>query len=320
MEGQNPIIIKKVKKSHHSGAHGGSWKVAYADFVTAMMAFFLLLWLITMVAPEKRARVANYFRNFSLFEKGGTTILDLRNQAELGNIMVGDGDRATESTEEKVPGNPAAEPAKKLEDVLAERLEKELGDVKDQVMIREFEGGVRIELMDSEGSPMFASGRSELLPEGKRVLKVLSKDIIASGTKLAIEGHTDGFVYQSKQFSNWELSTDRASAARRELEADGLKPDQLLRVAGFAATMPLIKENPLDARNRRITLVLFTKENANPPANPKAAPLVPAVPALVQPPDNSEFVIVQDGANQGQDKMVGSKLPIDPVQSYLFGR
>jgi chemotaxis protein MotB len=308
VEGQSIIIIKRVKKVTQSGAHGGSWKVAYADFVTAMMAFFLLLWLITMIAPEKRARVANYFKNFSVFDKSGNTVVESFRATSIGLIVGDEGER---------PGGPAeandnpvndveGAPEKQLKQELEAKLEQELGDQKDQVMIQTFEGGVRIEVIDSESNPMFPRGRSELTPEGKKVLKVISEDLIARGSKIALEGHTDAFNYLSKQYSNWELSTERASAARRELESNGLPAERLLRVAGFAATEPLIKENAYDPRNRRISIMVFDQQPRLVSASAKNQP--------VQLSSNQTNQPVQVAPERPQNN------PIDPVQQYLFNR
>ena len=148
-------------------------------------------------------------------------------------------------------------PAKRFKQALDEKVQQELGEWKDQVLVKAFDGGVRIELVDSDSSPMFHKGRSDMTPEGKKVLKVIGENVLTSGSKVALEGHTDAFNYASKQYSNWELSTERASAARKRLEFDGLPPERLLRVAGFAATEPLIKDDPFDPRNRRISIVVF---------------------------------------------------------------
>jgi chemotaxis protein MotB len=308
MEGQNIIIIKKVKKIAHSAPHGGSWKVAYADFVTAMMAFFLLLWLITMVAPEKRARVANYFKHFSMFDKSGDTFLDLEKTTVAG-VMFGD-DKLGSSPEpdrqgDRDNGNEVMTPEKQFQQELEKKIEQELGDTKDQVMVQAFEGGVRIELIDAAGSPMFTKGRSEITPEGKKVLKVIGENLITSGSKVALEGHTDAFTFPSKQQSNWELSTERASAARKELEHDGLPPERLLRVAGFADTEPLIKDDAFDPRNRRISIVVY---------GPR--------PSLVGVPKDSEVQVASASADQTTAAAPQSvqEDPIDPVHQYLFNR
>ncbi len=311
MEGQNVIIIKKVKKGGNGGSHGGSWKVAYADFVTAMMAFFLLLWLISMVAPEKRARVAHYFKHFSVFDKSGSTMLE-SNKAPASGLMIGE-----DSNEE--PGGPAepndnpsdaevTTPEKQLKQEIEKQLAEVMADRKDQVMVDTFDGGVRIELIDGEGAPMFPRGGSELTPDGKRVIRVISESLISHGSKIALEGHTDAHGYAAKQFSNWELSTERASAARKELERNGLAQDRLLRVAGFAATEPLIAEDPYDPRNRRISIVVFEQ-----PPSLADAPEPPPNPQHDPNPDPGEKERIMLAKPQSTESS-----PIDPVQQYLF--
>ncbi len=259
MKQQKTIIIKKSKKRGHEGSHGGSWKVAYADFVTAMMAFFLLLWLITMVSPEKRARVASYFKYFALFQHAGTSMME-------GSVEIMD-ERAGEAP--KVPkelgrGSMDVLSREQLKDRLKKQIEEKLADVKDQVMVDIFEGGVRIQLVDKKGKPMFSLGSAEPTEDAKKILKVIAESIRDINNKIAIEGHTDALTYSTNKYTNWELSTERASAARRELERYGMDPDRLTKVAGYAATDPLIKEDPTDPRNRRISiLLLYPSEKIN---------------------------------------------------------
>lgn len=246
------IIIKKVKKRGHEGGHGGQWKVAYADFVTAMMAFFLLMWLIAMVAPEKRARVADYFKHFDLFDQSGSSFMEQNSE-----IMNEAGGQAPEVPKKIGKGSTDVMSREQLKEKLKRGIETRLGDVKDQIMVDIFEGGVRIQLIDKEGSPMFPLGRSEPSPTAKKILRVITENIKDLDNKIAIEGHTDAFSYASNRYTNWELSTERASAARKELEYNGLNPDHITRVAGYAATEPLIKDNPNDPRNRRISIILL---------------------------------------------------------------
>jgi chemotaxis protein MotB len=308
LEGQNVIIIKKVKKVGHGGAHGGSWKVAYADFVTAMMAFFLLLWLISMVAPEKRARVAHYFKHFSMFDKSGNTLLDATRATPVGAFVGEDGfERPGQDSQpaSETDGKEEVKPGEQLKQELERVVEQELGDQKDQVLVKAFEGGVRIELVDNDGSPMFPRGRSEMTPEGKKIIKVISENLIPSGSQIALEGHTDAYNYGSRQYSNWELSTERASAARRELEVNGLPQERLLRVAGFAANDPLIKDNPYDPKNRRISIVVFE------PRHP-----------VVDAPGQPRAKVASNAADPSTLKEVPKPQmgPVDPVQQYLFSQ
>ena len=257
MEGQ-PIIVKKVKKGH-GGGHGGAWKVAYADFVTAMMAFFLLMWLLAMVSPEKRAGVSYYFKYFNLFDKAGMSFVQQMITPKI-NLMdehaAGKPDLSGQSDIEEEER--AAKSGEELKERIKGEIDKKLPDVKDQVIVDIFEGAVRVEILDKETGTMFPLGSSDISANGKRILKIIAPFLIDSGRKIAIEGHTDALVYaDSNKFSNWELSTERASAARKELERDGLPPDMLVRVTGYAATNPLVKDNLYDPRNRRISILLF---------------------------------------------------------------
>lgn len=257
MEGQ-PVIIKKVRKKGHGGGHGGAWKVAYADFVTAMMAFFLLMWLLAMVSPEKRAGVSYYFKHFNVFDKGGLSFVDSKLTPKVKLLD----DDATGKPELTLQIEEEEERALKSGEALSERLKKEieskLSDFKDQIIIDTFEGAVRVEILDRETGTMFPLGSAEISSNGKRILKIISPAIITSNRKIAIEGHTDALVFAaSNKYSNWELSTERASAARREMERDGLPPEMLIRVTGYAATEPLIKDNLYDPRNRRISILMF---------------------------------------------------------------
>ncbi len=259
MEGQ-PVIIKKVAKKGHGGGHGGAWKVAYADFVTAMMAFFLLMWLLAMVSPEKRAGVSYYFKHFNVFDKSGLSFVETKVNPKV-NLM---DDQALGKPELslQIDGGDEEEKAQKSAEILSEKLKKEievkLSDFKDQIIIDTFEGAVRVEILDKETGTMFALGSAEISANGKRILKTIAPAIIASNRKIAIEGHTDAVVYAAPQkYSNWELSTERASIARKELERAGLPPEMLIRVTGYAATEPLIKTNVYDPRNRRISILMF---------------------------------------------------------------
>jgi chemotaxis protein MotB len=257
MEGQ-PVIIKKARKKGHGGGHGGAWKVAYADFVTAMMAFFLLMWLLAMVSPEKRAGVSYYFKHFNVFDKSGLSFIDNKVNPKV-NLM---DDQAIGKPELTLKIEDEEERAQKSAEALSERLKKEievkLSDFKDQIIIDTYEGAVRIEILDKETGTMFPLGSSEISTNGKRILKIISPSIITSNRKIAIEGHTDALVFAaSHKYSNWELSTERASAARREMERNGLPPEMLIRVTGYAATEPLVKSNLYDPRNRRISILMF---------------------------------------------------------------
>ncbi len=248
------IIIKKVKKGH-AGAHGGAWKVAYADFMTAMMAFFLLMWLLSMVVPEKRAGVEQYFKEFSLFDKQNA--LDVRQ----GGAMIPDKDKPPipqrdELTEPDQSGEPAVQPPI-IEKKLREAIEINLPDLKNDIMVEATDIGVRIQLLYDEKDPMFAKGSPELTASGKKALRVITEQLMPVPNKIAVEGHTDSVNFSGGKYTNWELSTARASSARVAMELSGLAPDRLARVSGFASTQPLYPENPADPRNRRVSLLVM---------------------------------------------------------------
>ncbi len=237
------IIVKKIKKGH-GDHHGGSWKVAYADFVTAMMAFFLLLWLLSMLDPIKRAAVADYFRHFNLLESGRSFMeASSAIQKEIKTTL-----------EESAPGET---PAEKFKDMMKRVIEERLKELKDHIMIDTVEGGVRIQIVDLEGDPMFPSGSSEPTKKAKEILKVVAENIKDEKGKIAVEGHTDAVPFRKGRITNWELSTDRASSARRELEENGVDPAKIARVVGYADTLPLIQDDPKDPRNRRISIILM---------------------------------------------------------------
>jgi len=246
------IIIKKVKKNDHGGHHGGSWKVAYADFVTAMMAFFLLLWLITMTSPEKRARISSYFKYFSLFDSGGTSII------EKTSSMFEEAGPNDQKAFREIPDQNTLNlmSSKELEATLEKGILEKLGSLKDQVIVDIVDEGVRIQIVDKEGSLMFEKGSTKPTEKARQILKIIAENINSLPNKVIIEGHTDALPFSDREYSNWELSTERASSARKELEANGLDPGRIMRVAGYADTDPLIKENPFDPRNRRISIIL----------------------------------------------------------------
>jgi len=275
----SPIIIIKKRKRPREDRHGGSWKVAYADFVTALLAFFLLLWLITMVSPEKRAALSDYFRNFSLFEEtssSGQSFLDKSTQVldkqgtdakmsakepragaakdsrervtdSMGFNVIEIAEKGTISTEDLV---------KKLKTAIEEKLKF----VKNQIFVDVVEGGVRIQIVDMEGSPMFNLGSAEPTVKAQQILAIVADNIRDVPNRVAIEGHTDSAPFRGGQITNWELSTSRSSAARRELENNGIDPSRIARVVGYADQELYIRENPRDPRNRRISIILIQKK------------------------------------------------------------
>lgn len=267
MERQKLTIIKRKGKSGGAGHHGGSWKVAFADFMTAMMAFFLLMWLLSMGPQKKQAELANYFKTFSLFGEGGTVAQQMltdetspgnppqsaQSQAPSPTTNENEGE-ATQSDVQDTTGVEMDEMKAKLEQEIQERL----ADAEDQIVIDRFDGGIKIDIMDKIGRPMFKLGSTELTDSAKQIIRVIAENIRQSTHKIEIEGHTDAVRFTSKDtYGNWELSTARASAARIELEKNGLSSTLLSRVSGYADTEPIIEKDPFDPRNRRISLRLL---------------------------------------------------------------
>ena len=253
MEDRSKIIIRKGNKKSHGGHHGGAWKVAYADFVTAMMAFFLLLWLLSMTAPEKRIALAEYFNTFSLFkeqaQQSGTSVLD----KSTGVLNSG---RSVQSETKRIIVEKKATP-EELAKIMRGAIDDKLQAIKNQVLIETTKEGLKIQIVDNEGSEIFRSGSDEPTEKARQIIRLVSENLREKQNRIIIEGHTDSAPFKSAQKTNWELSTSRASAARRELENNGIDPNRIARVVGYADQDPLIKENPKDLRNRRISIILL---------------------------------------------------------------
>jgi chemotaxis protein MotB len=261
-----PIIVIK-KKGGHGGHHGGAWKVAYADFVTAMMSLFIVLWLMAQNDPVKKA-VAGYFN-----DPRGTGNL-------LGTTMSGTGQGAAPAADKNT---------QQLQD-MKEKLEKEIAARKDlQKLIKQIEititpEGLRIELIEDKNGTFYQSGSAQLSQNGQELLALLAAELKTLPNQLLIEGHTDAAQYSTDaNYSNWELSADRANSARRLLQADGVRKDQVTQVRGFADQMLRVKSNPYDPSNRRITILVKNQDNAPPPQLAHAA-VVGEAPSAAGPP------------------------------------
>jgi chemotaxis protein MotB len=238
-----PIIVIK-KKGGHGGHHGGAWKVAYADFVTAMMALFIVLWLMGSSEKVKKA-VAGYFQD----PKGSGSL--------LGTTMAGNGtavETVVDPNKQKLE-----ELKKKLEEEIKAR--KDLEKLSKQIEITITSEGLRIELLEGKNGTFYESGSAHLSPSGQELLALLATELKTLPNQLLIEGHTDAAQYSSDaNYSNWELSADRANAARRLMQADGVRKDQVTQVRGFADQFLRVKSNPFDPSNRRITILVKNEE------------------------------------------------------------
>jgi len=244
--GSDNVIIVKKKKGGHGGHHGGAWKVAFADFMTAMMAFFLVMWLVGQSKPVKAA-IAGYFRDPGAFETkgGGDGILDGGRQAAAAlDSASAAGERASlelsvSHIRERLNGVP------------------ELKTLRNQIEFTITKEGLRIDLLESANSNFFDSGSVGLRPETGRVLAIIAKELGTLNNSIIIEGHTDSRQYASSEgYTNWELSADRANAARRVMQREGLKKTQVAAVRGHADRELRVLTDPLDPRNRRVSVIV----------------------------------------------------------------
>ena len=248
-KGQPVIIVKKRGHGNH-GHHGGAWKVAYADFVTAMMAFFLVMWLVGQ-SPNVKAAVAGYFRDPGVFE---TT--------RGGGVLPGGAEGLRETGVTPAALNDvqrAREVLERAAENLREALKKvpAFNALEGRIEITVTAEGLRIELLENDKNNFFAVGSAQLLPETVQLLGVIAKELSTLGNPIAVEGHTDSRAYASSNgYTNWELSADRANAARRAMESHGLRQRQIDAVRGFADTRLRYPNDPLDPRNRRISIVV----------------------------------------------------------------
>ena len=251
------IIVKKVKKSH-GGHHGGSWKVAYADFVTAMMAFFMVLWIMGM-DNDVKAAIEAYFSNPVGLHKGYSTgSSPLSTGASPGINRVTPIKLITRQHEMAQ----FRELAKQIEESL--RGEDALGALAAQVEVIVTDQGLRIELVEGgDGEMFFAFGSAQLKSGAARVLRLIADDLRSSAAPIVVEGHTDAARFGTSRYTNWELSADRANAARRVLEESGLDPVRLREIRGHADRDLRNGSDPLDPSNRRISVLLpFTSAPA----------------------------------------------------------
>lgn len=265
----HPIVVVRRRKSkgHGGGHHGGSWKIAYADFMTAMMAFFLVMWLISISSPKELAQIADYFKTpLSAAITGGQRI------ADSSSPIPGGGDDVTQQQGE-VKKNPDIDELKKrMETNRLKRLRVELDQLieadpklralRPHLQIDLVQEGLRIQIIDSQNRPMFKNGSAEVEPYMRDILRSIAPLLNDIPNKISLSGHTDDLPYARGElgYSNWELSADRANASRRELMFGGLTDGKVLRVVGMASTMRVTDRGPDDAINRRISLLVLNKQ------------------------------------------------------------
>jgi chemotaxis protein MotB len=284
-----PIIIKKIKKGGGGGHHGGAWKVAYADFVTAMMAFFLLMWLINTTSPDQRRGIAEFFAptSVSRTSSGAGGLLAGTSFANEG-VRNGQSAPVVETSEPQYTANaeqsgqsssseeggqrePAADSLSRArslresadfsraEIAIRQAMQDmpDIGELSRQLIVEQTPEGLRLQIVDQEGRSMFAPGQAEPNERARRLLATIAGTISQLPNRVTISGHTDGSAPGTRFDSNWELSAERANAARRILSASGVPGDQIYQVAGRADSEPLFPDDPTLPGNRRITVTLL---------------------------------------------------------------
>jgi chemotaxis protein MotB len=248
-----PAIIKKVIKKGKHAHHGGAWKLAYADFVTAMMAFFLLMWLLGSTDEETRKGISEYFQDpyeASRIDKGKIPTLEEIAPTEIDQQSDSNDQLKLEMLKEKIQDMIEANP--------------KLAEVKDQIKLETTLEGLRVQIIDNKNMPMFKLASSETEPQIRMILRAMAPVINKLPNKITINGHTDARPFPAnrnrKDYSNWELSSDRANAARYELNSGGLAEEKVMRVTGLSDSIPYNPADPGDPMNRRISIIVMNKK------------------------------------------------------------
>lgn len=293
-----PIVIKRIKKVA-GGAHGGAWKIAYADFVTAMMAFFLLMWLLGSTAEGDLQGIADFFQNplkvglqggsgsgdsSSVIKGGGRDLTRHSGQVSKGK---------SETKEKRFVMKEASEEQVRVERQVLEGLKGQVEQVmasnpalaqfKNQLLLDLTSEGLRLQIVDEQNRPMFDSSSAELKPYTREILRQIGRVLNQVPNRVSLTGHTDAARFSGGEagFSNWELSSNRANASRREMVQGGMDDGKILRVVGLASAVPFDKANPLNPANRRISIVVLNRrteeailaeEGPEPEASPFATP------------------------------------------------
>lgn len=275
-DSQQPIVVKRIKKGG-AGSHGGAWKIAYADFVTAMMAFFLLMWLLGSTTQGDLKGIADYFStplkvamsggsgagdSSSVIQGGGEDLSRAHGQVKRGDIDASKRSinlQALEAEFERMEQQRLESLKAELEDMIDST--PTLKQFKSQMLLDLTSEGLRIQIVDEKSRPMFDSASSELKPYTRDILREIGKALNRVENHLSLSGHTDATPYAGgdKGFGNWELSTNRANASRRELVAGGMADSKVMRVVGLASTVLYDKGDPYNPINRRISIVVMNK-------------------------------------------------------------
>jgi chemotaxis protein MotB len=273
-----PIIIKRVKKGGHV-AHGGAWKIAYADFVTAMMAFFLLMWLLGSTSEGDKKGLSDYFQSplkvamqggtgagasASVISGGGNDMTQTAGQSKRSES--GDA-KAKKSAGEQAKAARAKQDAQKLAELSAKisaiiSSTPKLAEFSKQIQLKMTPDGLQIQIVDDQKRPMFDSGSASVKPYMRDILQEIGVALVDVDNKISMDGHTDQTPYGAgaRGYSNWELSADRANASRRELVVAGMPDEKIARVMGLASSILLDEDNPRSPANRRISITVMTRE------------------------------------------------------------
>lgn len=276
-ENTQPIIVKKIKKGG-GGHHGGAWKIAYADFVTAMMAFFLLMWLLGSTTKEQKQAVSDFFNNPSPIAGPGGASTSMIKVGGGKDITYSEGDTQKGSNPDPHPKNTMPSPKGEVGQITQtdkerlQQLKQELESAidasdalkpfKDQLLLEITKEGLRIQIIDKENRAMFASGSSTLQPYATQLLREIGKVVNHVPNRISLSGHTDATPYSkfSGIYTNWELSADRSNASRRALIDGGMDEDKVARVVGLSSAVLFDKANPANPINRRISIIVLNKE------------------------------------------------------------
>jgi chemotaxis protein MotB len=293
MAGDGSIVIKKIKKGGHGGHHGGAWKVAYADFVTAMMAFFLLMWLINTTTPEQKRGIADYFAPQSIAQTvsgsggvlggkvmgedsahagGAQSVMqkqsppapDSKTKALASGSGQGAGDNANANDAHSAQDGDFAHAAEAIHQAVQDN--PDIANLSHQVITENTPQGLRIQLVDQDGRPMFQQGSNEPMPYTRKLLAAVGAIVSRLPNRVSISGHTGGNDVNATGGA-WDLSASRANQARALLQAGGLGSDRIYEVAGKAGSEPLLPEDPNASANRRLSILLM-REAPPAPSNP----------------------------------------------------
>ena len=340
MKQNHPVILVKKRKAHHAGHHGGSWKIAYADFMTAMMAFFLVMWLLAIASPQELTQIAEYFRTpLKVALTGGDK------SSSESSLIPGGGDDPTQ--QQGLVKKQMDSPEKRAEELRLNKLREKLDELiesdprlkalRPHLLIKMMDEGLRIQIIDSQNRPMFQTGSAQVESYMRDILRGIAPILNGLTNKISLSGHTDDLPYATgeRYYSNWELSADRANASRRELIAGGLAEGKVLRVVGMASTMNLKPHGGDDAINRRITILVLNKEtqqgiehenaesNAteidHPDGLKQLAPQVPEMPApapTAEPPAEQSTPEQPSAAMKAADTGPTAAIPAAPSATY----